>query len=246
MKMLYLDTSNRLLSLAVTQDKKILSQIRVSLDRKHSVQLIPLIDKILKKAKLSLKQIDSFCACKGPGSFTGLRIGITCIKGLAYIFRKPVTTIPSLDILAQNVFTMSNFTSSKMKKIEKSKLKQLQVCPLIDARQNKVYASIYRMGIDRIERKSGYLLLPIDKLLKRLKGKVIFLGDGVERYRQMILKNKNIQPLFAKEKFWYPQIGQAVALALERFQTGQVDDIDNLVPLYLYPRECQIKKRHKS
>ena len=102
MRILLLDTSSKFLSLAVARDEKILSQTHRKLDRKHSLQLVPLIDKILKKAKVPLKKIDGFCVSKGPGSFTGLRIGITTIKGLAFVLCKPVVAIPSLDILAQN------------------------------------------------------------------------------------------------------------------------------------------------
>ena len=112
MRILFLDTSSKYLSLAVAQDYKILSRMQRLLDRKHSTHLVFLIDKVLKKAKLPLKKIDGFCVSKGPGSFTGLRIGITTIKALAYVLRKPVVAIPSLDILAQNVHPVRNKISN--------------------------------------------------------------------------------------------------------------------------------------
>jgi tRNA threonylcarbamoyladenosine biosynthesis protein TsaB len=181
MNILYLDTSSKYLSLAVAEDHKILRQTHRLLDRKHSLQLVPMIDKLLRKAKLSLKKIDGFCVGRGPGSFTGLRIGITTIKGLAFVINKPVVAIPSLDILAQNARPFRNRT---------------QICTIVDAKQNKVYACLYqaccvrkkfpnRAPDAKIRRKSGYLLLPLCELL----------------------------------------------------------DVDSLVPLYLYPKTCQIKKR---
>lgn len=239
MNILYLDTSSKYLSLAVAEDHKILRQTHRLLDRKHSLQLVPMIDKLLRSAKLSLKKIDGFCVGRGPGSFTGLRIGITTIKGLAFVISKPVVAIPSLDILAQNARPFRNRT---------------QICTIVDAKQNKVYACLYQVCSVRkkfpnrapdakIRRKSGYLLLPLCELLKGLKGEIFFLGDAISLYREEICKNKKIKPIFAKERFWYPKAAQAVTLALERFRESKFDDVDSLVPLYLYPKTCQIKKR---
>lgn len=228
MRILCLDTSSKFLSLAVAEDHKILSQTHRLLDRKHSLQLVSMIDKILKKAKLSLKKIDGFCVGRGPGSFTGLRIGITAIKGFAFVIKKPVVAIPSLDILAQNAHLLRN---------------QVQICAIVDARQNKVYACLYKMQNGELRRKSGYLLLPISKLLKRLKGKILFLGDAISVYREEICRSKNIKPIFAEERFWYPKAAQAVTLALQRLRKGKFEDVDSLAPLYLYPKECQIKQR---
>lgn len=240
MKILFLDTSSKYLSLAVAEDDRVLSQMHRLLDRKHSTQLVSLIDKVLKKARLSLKRIDGFCVSKGPGSFTGLRIGITTVKGLAFVLQKPVVAIPSLDILAQNACAVIN-------------RRILQVCPIIDAKQDKVYTSLYqtrpvqkrfsngaRNG--KVMRKSGYLLLTIEELLKKLVGEILFLGDAILLYRENIRKSKKIKPIFAKERFWYPQATRAVPLAMKRFREGKLDDVNGLRPLYLYPKECQIKK----
>jgi len=236
MKILYLDTSSKFLSLAVARGDKILAQAHRKLDRKHSLQLVPLIDKILKKARVPLKKLDGFCVSKGPGSFTGLRVGITTIKGLAFVLRKPVVAIPSLDILAENI-----------KKVKAPKKKPLpdEICPIVDARQNKVYACLYKASNGKIRRKSRYFLLPIEELLKKLKGNILFLGDGINLYREEIKKNKRIKPVFAEEKFWYPKASAAVSLALERFYKGEVEDVNSLTPLYLYSRECQIKKARR-
>ncbi|MBL7085190.1 MAG: tRNA (adenosine(37)-N6)-threonylcarbamoyltransferase complex dimerization subunit type 1 TsaB [Candidatus Omnitrophica bacterium] len=233
MKILFLDTSSKFLSLAIAEDKKILSRTHRLLDRKHSLQLIPLIVRILKKIRLPLKKIDGFCVSRGPGSFTGLRIGITTIKALAYVLGKPVVGICSLDILAQNAQGLLR---------NRTKKETLQVCPIVDAKQNKVYACLYQARNRKIVRKSGYLLLSFEELLKRLKGKVLFLGDAIPFYCEKICKSKKIKPIFAEERFWYPQAAQAVSLALERFRKGKFDDVNSLVPLYLYPRTCQIKR----
>ncbi|MCG2677963.1 hypothetical protein L6386_05335, partial [bacterium] len=140
--------------------------------------------------------------------------------------------LETLDILAQNTCPVRNRKFSL----------PFQVCPIVDAKQNKVYACLYQLRNGKIKRKSGYLLLPIEELLKKIKGGIFFLGDGVGLYREKISQNKNIRPVFAEEKIWYPMASRAVSLALERFREGKLDDVNSLVPLYLYPKECQIKK----
>lgn len=221
-----------------------LAQTHRKLDRKHSLQLVPLIDKILRRARIPLKQIDGFCVSKGPGSFTGLRIGITTIKGLAFVLRKPVVAIPSLDILAQNACPVRNrrFPNGVIKSKKKIRLPE-QVCTIVDARQNKVYACLYQTRNGKVVRKSKYSLLPLTELLEKLQGEILFLGDGIKLYRQDIFKSKKIQAVFAEEKFWYSRASAAVSLAMERFRKNKLDDVKSLVPLYLYPKECQV--RHK-
>ena len=229
MKILYLDTSSKYLSLALADDYRILSRAHKLIDRNHSSRLIPLIEKALKKSGLPLNKLDGICVGRGPGSFTGLRIGIAAVKGFGFALRKPVVSVSSLDILAQNAFLFKNGLK--------------QICALVDAKQNKVYACLYRAESGSLKRKSKYLLLPMEKLLPRLKGGIVFLGDGIRLYREMLLKKKGIKPVFAPERFCYPRAARAVRLGLERFARGKFDDLDSLTPLYLYPKECQIKTR---
>lgn len=231
MRLLAIDTSSKYLSLALAEDEKILCQLHRLLDRKHSTRLARFIEQLLKTSKVSLKKIDGFCVSKGPGSFTGLRIGITTIKGLAFVLGKPVVAVPTLDILVQN--------SKKIKIRERNS--SLWVCPLVDAKQGKVYTGLYQVNKEKILRRSGYWLLPLKELIKKLKGKTIFLGDALRLYRREILRYKGIKPIFTEERLWYPKASAAIPLAIERFQKKDFDDVDNLAPLYLYPKECQIK-----
>lgn len=230
MRILAVDTSSKFLSLAVAQNAQVLNQTHRILDRRHSTQLVCLIDRILKRANLSLKKIDGLCVDKGPGSFTGLRVGVTAVKGLAFVLAKPVVAIPSLDILAQNAKVTGKGGSFK-------------VCPIIDAKQNKVYACIYQPRNANLVRTTRYLLLPIEELLRRLSGEIFFLGDAIALYREQICQAERIKPIFAEESFWYPRAAQAIPLALARFTQKRFDDINRLVPLYLYPKECQIRRR---
>ena len=88
--------------------------------------------------------------------------------------------------------------------------------------------------------------MPLQELLKRLNGRILFLGDALSLYHRELSRNKKVKAAFAEEKFWYPEAAQAVPLAMERFRKGKFDDVNNLVPLYLYPKECQIKRSQKG
>ena len=206
-----IDTSTDYLSLAVLDNGKVLAKFHQKTSMRHSILLVPTIDKMLKRARLKVKDIDCFAISIGPGSFTGLRIGVTVIKGLAYALKKPVVAVPTLDVIAWNA---QNFKG--------------MICPVLDARKNKVYACIYRSDENAVKKISKYLLLPLEELLKKIRkyDKVIFLGDT---------KDNNFK------KDWHPKAEVVARLALEDFKKKRFVKPEELEPLYLYSKECDIK-----
>lgn len=225
MKLLSIETSTKKLSLAVSQDEKILKFRNTQLQRPLSSSIMPSINNILSAAGISLTQLDGFAIGLGPGSFTGLRVGLSTVKGLAFATSKPVVGISSLDILAMNIQGDSD-----------------QICTICDAKRKLVYACLYSKEGPVLKRKSDYVLANILDVLKPMKGMTTFIGDGVELFKEDIEKAKNITPTFVDGKLKYPQARYLTPLALQRFQKGKPDDIDRLIPLYLYPDDCQIKK----
>ncbi|MBI4974797.1 MAG: tRNA (adenosine(37)-N6)-threonylcarbamoyltransferase complex dimerization subunit type 1 TsaB [Candidatus Omnitrophica bacterium] len=215
MKLLAIDTSTDYLSLAIINGDKVSAKFHKKAEREHSRLLVPMIDRLLKKTKTKLKDIDGFCVSIGPGSFTGLRIGVTVVKGLGYSLKKPIVAVPTLDAIAQNAKGFCGI-----------------ICPVLDAKKNKVYACLYRSDTKRIKRISKYLLLPMEGLMdrvKRLKGKIFFLGDmdGLTR--------KNID--------WHPKAEVVAKLGFENFKKKRFVNPEDLEPLYLYSRECDITGR---
>jgi tRNA threonylcarbamoyladenosine biosynthesis protein TsaB len=151
----------------------------------------------------------------GPGSFTGLRIGIATVKGLAYSSGKPIVAVPTFDAVARNA---SDFEGV--------------ICPVLDARKNKVYACLYKSGKNGIKKISKYLLLPASDLMKILEkyDKIFLLGDGVK----LLGKTEN-------ETFdWYPRAEALGALALESFKKKKFVSPEDLEPMYLYSKECVV------
>jgi tRNA threonylcarbamoyladenosine biosynthesis protein TsaB len=225
MNILALDTSTQRLSLAVAQGQRVVRYRNRRLVRPLSSSIMPGINKILKDAGVPLKGIDGFAVGLGPGSFTSLRVGLSTVKGLAFVTGKPVVGISSLDIVALNAPAGAP-----------------QVCVLMDARRDMVYACLYVKKGEVLRRVSDYLLTDIKDVLRKVKGPTVFIGDGAALYREAIEGARPVKPIFAGPREGFPDARCLVDLALKKFQDGPTDDVDRLVPMYLYPDHCQVQR----
>ena len=223
MRILSLDTSTKNFSLVVSQNKEIVAERNIIMDKILSTSIIPEIENILKRARTPLSKLDGFVVGLGPGSFTSLRVGLSTVKALAFATNKPVVGISSLDAVAINV--------------HKSETKN--ICVISDAKRNLVYAAVYQRQGEHLKRQSKYLLTPLDGVLKEIKGTTIFTGDAVGLFREQIVKHKG---MCEQEKYWPPRASYLLRLAWPRIQKRDFDDIHRLVPLYLYPKDCQVKQ----
>jgi len=223
MKILSLETSTKSFSVALSDKGKVRVARTVKLKGVLSSSIIPTIEGVLKKAKVSLSSVDGFAIGLGPGSFTSLRVGLSTVKGFAFALKKPVVGISSLDVLAMNV-------------PEDGKA---QICTLCDARRNLLYWSLFEKKKGCLVKKEKYHLTDVDTLIKKVKRNTVFVGDGVALYKDKI-KAHNKGAVFADEKLWYPNAKNLASLALQRFKAKKTDNIDKLVPMYLYPEDCQV------
>ena len=221
MKLLAIDTSTDYLTVAVTDGEKIIVRLNRKAPRSHSSLLMSAIDSSLRKARLKLKDIDGFCVGVGPGSFTGLRIGVTTVKGLAFTTDKPIVAVPTFDAIAQN--------AKKIRGI---------VCVVLDARKNKVYGCFYRSdGAGNVKKISRYLLLPAEELAKLFErhDTVYCIGDYAER----------IVPLYSKASSgavkWHPRADSIAKLGYGLFRKKKFVSAEKLEPMYIYSKECDIK-----
>lgn len=214
MKILSIDTSTDYLSVAITDGAKTVARYHKPSHRNHSRLLVPTIANLVRKSGLKLKDIGGFCVSIGPGSFTGLRIGVVTVKGLAYAIDKPIVTVPTLDVIARNAKSFKGI-----------------VCPVLDAKKKKVYACLYRSDGVIFKKISKYMLLPADDLLKMTKeyDKVLFLGDAVSQAgAEEEIKN------------WHPRADVAAGLAVESFKKRKFVSPEKLEPMYIYSRDCDI------
>jgi len=233
MTILAIDTSTDYLSLAIMKDGKIIGRFHRKCAMRHSSVLVPMIDRVLKKARSKIRDIDCFAVSAGPGSFTGLRIGVATVKGLAYALKKKIVAVPTLDAIAGNV---KNFRGV--------------ICPVLDARKDKVYACLYRSDGKNIKRISRYLLLPADGLLNRLKkyDRVFLLGDAADLIEKSIQEKRSFERSCSSRsqdqtllrKVWEPRAEVIAALGSEDCKKKKFVKPQDLEPMYLYSRECDI------
>ncbi len=229
MRILTLETSTSKFSLAVSEEERVLVSKTVRLKGVLSSSIIPAVDAILKKAKLSLGKIDCFGIGLGPGSFTSLRVGLSTVKALSLATGKPVVGIPSLDATALAVADKTN----------------KKVCVLMDAKRNLVYGCLYHKQGAELVRDTEYLLVSLEKIWEKMDTDTVWVGDALKVFQRQIkeleqTKKPAIRLELAKERFWYPEAKYLSRLVLPRARQKRFDNPDKLVPLYLYPDHCQV------
>ncbi len=223
MTVLAIETATKQLGVAAVDGEQVLASYELLAEYPHAVELPAAVTRVLQSARVALKDLAAIAVDVGPGSFTGLRIGLAFVKALAFATKVPLIGVPSLDVLAANV-----------------SFAPLPVCPLLDAKQKNLYAAWYRPEHGRWTRTTDYLLGPADDVLARAKEPTLFLGDGILLYRERILQ-RCPKAQFAPQELWLPRAATLGRLALERLAAGQTDDPAKLVPLYLYPKDCQVR-----
>ncbi|MDP8264106.1 MAG: tRNA (adenosine(37)-N6)-threonylcarbamoyltransferase complex dimerization subunit type 1 TsaB [Candidatus Aceula lacicola] len=229
MNILNIDSSAKVFSIAVSKDEEILSSKNLKLEKALSKSIVPVIDSVFKKAKLSLENIDGFAVGLGPGSFTSLRVGLSTIKAFGMVTQKPVVGISSLDVIAQGAKALGSD----------------QICVLCDAKRNMVFASIYKVRNNQAKRTSVYFLSEIKDILRKVKGDCLLVGDGVglfEKEIKLYFKSKKNKPTFVDEKYNNVQARDLAALSFNRFKNKKTDNVNTLKPMYLYPQDCQVRR----
>jgi len=224
MKILGIDTTTRFLCLGLYVDGKFY-EYNLETGRSLSVLLVPTIQRVIQAAGLKIADIDYFACGLGPGSFTGMRIGLATIKGLSIVRNKPVVGISTLDILAENVMVNNTL-----------------IVPAIDARRDLIYCASYKRERMSLKRKSEYLLLSRDDFVKKFASKPIILGDAALTYSDKMLSRIKGASILDKD-YWFPKAHNLMKLALDKIRLKQFSSAQTIKPIYLYPQECQIKTK---
>ena len=224
MKILALDTSTKFLTLGLYEGGKFYDY-NIDLGRRHSSLLAPTIKRVIGALGWKIQDIDYFACGLGPGSFTGLRIGVSTIKGMAFGRTQPVVGISTLDILARNA---------------PGELNRKRIIPVLDARRGLLYYSIYAKVNGRLRRMIPYRLARKNEFSKDVRSGSIILGDGLKCCLDE-LHRCSLGITLLDEDYWYPKANQLVRLAQERIKEGKFCDSSKIKPIYLYPKECQIR-----
>jgi len=223
-KILAIDTATKFLSLGIYADGKIY-EYNLEVGLKLSQLLAVIIKRALSALDLETSDLDYFACGLGPGSFTGMRVGLATAKGLSWALRKPLIGISTLDTLAMNAKAPAN-------KI---------IIPVIDAKRNLVYSCFYRNSGSIPKKISPYMLISKKELFKKMKPQSIIFGDALNLYRDDILKDAP-GAMFLDKDAWYPKAHNMIDLALNRIKAKKFTEQGKINPIYIYPKECQIKK----
>jgi tRNA threonylcarbamoyladenosine biosynthesis protein TsaB len=223
MYILGIETSTMVGSVAIITEDRLIAEYTLNIETTHAERLMSAIDHLLQAVSLCIQDIDGVAVGLGPGSFTGLRIGVTTAKGLAYSIRKPIMAISSLDALAsQYLFT------------------DFLICPMLDARKREVYMAFYRNTGAVVERLSEYTVIAPERLLREITEPVLFLGDGVFSYRRYIETTLGQYALFADAAHLLPRGSLIAKLGYDRLMADDYDDCFALTPLYVRKSDAEI------
>jgi tRNA threonylcarbamoyladenosine biosynthesis protein TsaB len=229
MKILSLDSATECATVAIIDNDKILGETIVNYKKQHSVIMMPMIDNLLKSCSLSVSDIDGFVVSSGPGSFTGLRIGMSTIKGLVQATKKPFVTINSLDGLANNLFNTQGI-----------------ICPIIDALRGNVYTNFYRFKNNSLVALNEPQLLSMEEVIKKCSDfneSITFIGDGTLKFKDNIL-NSLTKAFIAPSHLNVTKASSIGYLGYLRLVNSEGDNVLNSSPLYL--RLCQAEREYEE
>lgn len=212
MLILGIDTCCAAATSAIFDGEKLVAQTVINNKKTHSQKIMPQIDGLFSLSDISIEDIDAFAAAVGPGSFTGVRIGVATVKGMAQALGKPCIPVSTLHALA---YPLSSYDGI--------------VCPILDARRGQVYNALFKKG----KRICPDRALSLSELLSELKGeRVIFLGDGAAPYKEEIL-NTMPNAEFAPKVISMNLAGSVCEAAYEKFLKGEAVCADELIPSYI-------------
>lgn len=218
MKILGIESSSLVASVAVVTDDITTAEYTVNFKKTHSQTLLPMIDEIAAMLELDLNTIDAIAVSGGPGSFTGLRIGSATAKGLGLALNKPLIHVPTVDAMAFNLYGAAAL-----------------ICPIMDARRNQVYTGLYHFQKE-FETASSAFTADIHQLINDLNNRgepVVFLGDGVPVYGEVIRAGITVPFDFAPAHVNRQRAASVAALGTKYYERGQVETAAGHVPDYL-------------
>lgn len=224
-----IDSSSIVATIAVLNEEKLMSEYIVNNKKNHSEKMMVVLKKVLEDLGITANDLDVIAVAKGPGSFTGIRIGMACVQGIAHALNKPMVGINTLDGLAYNLMGSKDL-----------------ICPVINAQRQELYTSLYCHKNGELERLWDYKLIKADELaqeLLNLNRKVVVLGDGVPLLKKALVINhtsiENIVP--AHPVFSMPRASSIAAVALREYGKGNSQDCFSIKPFYIRKSNAEEK-----
>lgn len=221
------DSSATPASVCLLEDDKIIAEYYLNTGFTHSQTLMAMLESVLKISGKSADDIDLYAVNSGPGSFTGVRIGVSAVKGMAYALEKPCVEVSTLESMAYNL--LGNHTI---------------VCACMDARRRQVYHGLFRVDGDKIERLCDDTAIAVDDLLSGLpkNEEIILIGDGAE-----LVAQSTDDPLIilAPPNLRYQRASSVALAAVEKYNRGEVVSPAALMPRYLRLSQAERERNAK-
>ncbi len=224
-----LDTASTTASLAIVSHGKIFAQVTRS-TASHGAELPDAVAELLAQAGIGLKDLKGIAIGLGPGSFTGLRVGLSYVKGLVVALGCVLVGIPTFDCMALAALERSP-----------SATEDTLICPILDARKNEIYSEFYRIGADTLDKISPPLVLRLEELFPQLSDGVIFIGDAKAREASLLLSERGIRSTVLEEMEFNSRGRYVAALGAHRISLGETDELAALEPLYVRSAEATFR-----
>lgn len=231
MRILALDSSGLVATVAVVEEDKTIAEYTVNYKKTHSQTLLPMLDEVVRMTEMDLTSIDAIAVAAGPGSFTGLRIGSATAKGLGLALDKPLIHIPTVDALAYNIFGTSRI-----------------ICPMMDARRNQVYTGLYRFetAFQVVEEQ---MAAGVDEIVEKINKRgepVVFLGDGVPVQEQYLNEHVEVDYLIAPSHLDRQRAAAVGTLALSYYKKGRLESAKDHQPDYLRLSQAERERMERE
>ncbi len=231
MYVLGIESATPVAAVAVVTEEKILAERMVNNRRTHSVNLLPMMRDVLKDAGISKQELSGIAVSAGPGSFTGLRIGVSTARALAQVLELPVAGVPTLEVLAHQLQGISGI-----------------ICPILNARKAEVYAALYQSNENQLRCIKPAFAASVEKLVEILgafDAHVTFQGDGVTEYGSALRELLGERARFVPLSTSYPRAAVVAELGLRQLKSGAVGSYTTLLPQYVRLSEAEIKWRER-
>lgn len=232
MKILALESSGLVASVAVMEDDNLLGEYTMNYKKTHSQTLLPMLQALTEMIELDLNTVDAIAVSKGPGSFTGLRIGSATAKGLGLALNKPIIPVPTIDALAYNLWGTNKL-----------------ICPLMDARRQQTYTGLYRFENEKLHAIVEQCAVDIGKIIEQVNEagqEVVFLGDGVPVFAEYIAQNVTVPYSYAPATCNRQRAASVAALAGVLYQQGVVEAAAEHKPDYLRLSQAEREQAQRA
>lgn len=225
MRILAIDTTSHGCSVAVTENQHLVAELNFQKHETHSKHLMGIIDNILNISGMDIKDIDGFAVARGPGSFTGLRIGLSTIKGLAFVTGKPIVGVSSLDALALSVPWLG-----------------MPICTLLDARKNEVYMARYSREEGQLVTQKTACAAGQEMLCDDISEKTVFVGTGLNVFGRFIQNKLGDLAVLMPPSYQHIRARDVAELSFESFESGKTDETALIIPQYIRKSDAELNR----